>query len=141
MVLINQNGHLSSGWYRKLKITGLTLNFHSLAPLKYKKSVVIGFVYRIFNSCSTWQLFHEGLEEAKIILMKNQYPLDFIENIFNVTLMKILSSNKNDDCDNDSDNDSNDQSISDSEISMDYDTLMCRQILDKDKYKLITEVK
>ena len=54
--------------------------------------------------------------------------------IFNVTLMKILSSNKNDDCDNDSDNDSNDQSISDSEISMDYDTLMCRQILDKDKY-------
>ena len=135
MVLVNQNGHLSSGWYRKPTDTGLTLNFHSLAPLKYKKSVVIGFVYRIFNSCSTWQLFHEGLEEAKNILMKNQYPLDFIEKIFNVTLMKILSSNKNDDCDNDSDNDSNDQSISDSEISMDYDTLMCRQILDKDKYK------
>ena len=131
MVIVNQNGHLSSGWYRKPTDTGLTLNFHSLAPLKYKKSVVIGFVYRIFNSCSTWQLFHEGLEEAKCILIKNQYPLDFIEKIFNDTLMKILSSNKDNDCENES----NDQSISDSEISMDYDTLMCKQILDKDKFK------
>ena len=41
---------------------------------------------------------------------------------FNVTLMKILSSNNNTDCDNDS----NDQSISESEMSMYYDT----QILD-----------
>ena len=33
MVLVNNNGHLSSGWYRKPTDTGLTLNFHSLAPL------------------------------------------------------------------------------------------------------------
>ena len=140
MVIVNQNGQLTSGWYRKPTDTGLTLNFHSLAPLKYKKSVVIGFVYRIFNSCSTWQLFHEGLEEAKSILVKKQYPLDFIEKIFNDTLMKILSSNK----DNEFENESDDQSINDSEISMDYDTLMCKQIVDKDKLKfflLITEVK
>ena len=92
------------------------------------------FEKKSFSIGTYGKLFHEGLEEAKHILMKNQYPLDFIENIFNVTLMKILSSNKNDDCDNDYNNNSYDQSISDSEISMDYDTLMCRQILDKEKY-------
>ena len=72
MTLYNNNGQLSSGWYRKPTDTGLTLNFHSLAPLRYKKSVVIGFVHRIYRSCSTWQLFHQGLEEAKQILVNNQ---------------------------------------------------------------------
>ena len=59
--------------------TGLTLNFHSLAPMKYKRSVVIGFVHRIFRSCSSWKNIHLGLEEAKKILTNNQYPLPFIE--------------------------------------------------------------
>ena len=130
MVLYNLEGQLLSGWYRKPTDTGLTLNFHSLAPLRYKKSVVIGFVYRIFNSCSTWPLFHEGLEEAKDILLKNQYPLIFIEQIFNTTLNKILSVDKN------SENmDESEESINESLLSMDYETLMCVQILDKDKFK------
>ena len=43
MEIINNNGCLSSRWYRKPTDTGLTLNFHSLAPLKYKKSVIISF--------------------------------------------------------------------------------------------------
>ena len=130
MVIYNTEGQLSSGWYRKPTDTGLTLNFHSLAPLRYKKSVVIGFVYRIFNSCSTWSLFHEGMEEAKAILLKNQYPLVFIEQIFNTTLSKILSTEKKDES-----VDESEESMNESLLSMDYDTLMCRQILEKDKFK------
>ena len=37
MLLHNVNGNISSSWFRKSTDTGLTLNFHSLAPLKYKK--------------------------------------------------------------------------------------------------------
>ena len=37
MLIINQDGKLYSKWYRKPTDTGLILNFHSLAPLKYKK--------------------------------------------------------------------------------------------------------
>ena len=37
MLICNKNGKLSSLWYRKPTDTGLTLNFHALAPLKYKK--------------------------------------------------------------------------------------------------------
>ena len=40
MIILNNKGTLSSRWYRKPTDTGLTLNFHALAPLKYKKSVV-----------------------------------------------------------------------------------------------------
>ena len=131
MTLYNNNGQLSSGWYRKPTDTGLTLNFHSLAPLRYKKSVVIGFVHRIYRSCSTWQLFHQGLEEAKQILVNNQYPLDFIENIFNLTLNKILTVQQNNENENDAESE---ESNTINESSLDHDTYMCMQILEKDKF-------
>ena len=79
MLLHNDNRLLSSSWFRKPTDTGLTLNFHSLAPMKYKRSVVIGFVHRIYRACSNWKHIHLGLEEAKKILINNQYPLPFIE--------------------------------------------------------------
>ena len=44
--------------------TGLTMNFHALAPRKCKKSVVSGFFYRIYRACSTWKCFHQGLEHV-----------------------------------------------------------------------------
>ena len=53
MVIFNNNGSLSSGWFRKVTDTGLTLNFNSLAPMKFKKCVVTSFVYRIFRAGST----------------------------------------------------------------------------------------
>ena len=90
MLIHNDNGLLSSSWYRKPTDTGLTLNFHSLAPMKYKRSVVIGFVHRIFRSCSSWKNIHLGLKDAKKILTNNQYPLPFIEENIKNTLNKIL---------------------------------------------------
>ena len=91
MMINNENGKLSSSWYRKPTATDLTLNFHALAPLKYKRSVVSSFVYRIYRACSSWKSFHESLNEAKVILIKNQYPPSFIENIIYNTLNKFLN--------------------------------------------------
>ena len=102
MNIINENGKLSSAWYTKPTATGLTLNFHSLAPFKYKKSVIIGFVYRIYRSCSSWSLIHQGLEKAKDILVKNQYPMKLIDSVFHETLEKIITQTEkqNDDDEN-----------------------------------------
>ena len=91
MRIHNIEGSLSSSWYRKPTDTGLTLNFHSLSPMKYKKSVIIGFVYRIYRACSSWKLIHLGLKTAKEILVANQYPINLIEEIFNKTLNKIIN--------------------------------------------------
>merc|ERR1711860_9595 len=95
MLLHNYNRLLSSSWFRKPTDTGLTLNFHSLAPMKYKRSVIIGFVQRIYRSCSTWKNIHSGLESAKNILLNNQYPLTLIEDVFKKTLHKLIDSNSN----------------------------------------------
>ena len=94
MRLINENGHLSSTWYHKPTDTGLIMNFHSLAPKRYKRSVVSGFVYRIFRACSTWKHFHDSLEKAKKVLEQNQYPPEFYGPIIHETLTTILSNDK-----------------------------------------------
>ena len=52
---------LESSWYTKDTDTGLLINFQALAPLKYKKSVVIGMIHRIFRACSSYKTLHEGL--------------------------------------------------------------------------------
>ena len=84
--LINNDGVLSSTWYCKPTDTGLIMNFHALAPMKYKRAAVIGFVHRIYRACSNWQNFHESLERAKSILLKNQYPPSFTEKLIHETL-------------------------------------------------------
>ena len=74
------NDNLSSNWYLNQTDTGLIMNFHSLAPLKYKRSVVSGFVHRIYRSCSTWQNIYDSLRNAKII--KNSHYLSTLCELF-----------------------------------------------------------
>ena len=88
--LINQAGALSSTWYSKPTDTGLIMNYHALAPRRYKKSVVAGFVYRIHRCCSNWKTFDDSLKKAKAILEQNQYPPTFYEPIIRETLTKIV---------------------------------------------------
>ena len=91
MIILNNKGTLSSRWYRKPTDTGLALNFHALAPLKYKKSVVSSFVYRIFRASSDWTQFHAGLTEALETLNCNQYPESFIYPIVHDIIEKLVS--------------------------------------------------
>ena len=89
----HEDGTLSSTWYYKPSDTGLIMNFHALAPMRYKRAVVSGFVHRIFRACSSWQLVHESLERAKVILENNQYPPRFYEKIIHDTLTRIVEGN------------------------------------------------
>lgn len=45
--LLHQGNQLSSTWYSKPTDTGLLLNYHALAPERYKRAVVSGFVPNI----------------------------------------------------------------------------------------------
>ena len=133
MNLCNNSGSLSSHWYRKPTDTGLTLNFHALAPLKYKKSVVISFIYRIYRACSSWSHFHEGIIEAKEILKQNQYPLDFVEPIINSTLKSILGFPK-DDINSSINSEDSGSDITSNELSLDSNACLY-QFEEKEKFK------
>ena len=86
-----ETGVLSSTWYTKPTDTGLIMNYHAVAPRRYKHSVVSGFVHRIHRACSSWSNFHDSLEKAKHILERNQYPPTFYNPIIRQTLEKILT--------------------------------------------------
>ena len=89
---------LTSTWYAKAADTGLTMNYHALAPLRYKRSVVYEFIFRIFYACSNWMDFDESLGKAKRILDNNQYPSAFYEPIIEKKLSRIIENKaKNDD--------------------------------------------
>ncbi len=51
--IIHTDNIPSSTWYLKPTDTGLIMNYHSLAPKRYKKSVVQSFVHRIHRTCSS----------------------------------------------------------------------------------------
>ena len=95
MCIIHINNELHSKWYQKPSDTGLIMNFHALAPKKYKRSVIQGLVYRIFRASSHWCYVHEGLTRAKEILERNQYPPQCYDSIFKEKLEKIIVGKEN----------------------------------------------
>ena len=74
-IIRESDGSLHSTWFTKETDTGLIMNYHALAPIRYKKSVISGLMHRIHRACTSWKYFHESLEKAKIILQKNQPSL------------------------------------------------------------------
>ena len=91
MMLIHKGNQICSTWYTKKTDTGLVLNYHSLAPSKYKRAIIIGMIHRIYRACSDWSYISESLEKAKLILRNNQYPECFTEEIIAKTLSKIIN--------------------------------------------------
>ena len=131
MMIKNNSGKLSSSWYRKPSDTGLTLNYHALAPLKYKKSVVNSFVYRVYRSSSNWENFHNGLNEAIEILENNQYPNSFVMPIVKRVIDKLVCPEGYDECVTDSVSESVNESTCES-----LDSNACLiNMADKDKFK------
>ena len=70
----------------------MIMNYHCMAPKRYKRSVVSEFVYRIYRACSDWTRFHISLQRAKKVLERNQYPPAFYEPIIEQAINNILSS-------------------------------------------------
>ena len=80
---------LSSTWYCKPTDTGLILNFHAMAPKRYRRSLIQSFVYQIYRACSSWKKFHESLIKAKDILERNHQI--FTNLLFLLQLKRLLN--------------------------------------------------
>ena len=90
LCIVHSDTELYTTWYTKPTDTGLIMNFHAVAPRRYKRAAVQGFVHRIFRACSNWQAFHESICKAKQVLERNQYPPEFYDPIILQTIEKIL---------------------------------------------------
>jgi len=91
LCIVHTNDQLYTTWYTKPTDTGLIMNFHAVAPRRYKRAVVQGFIHRIPRACSTWEAFHDSISRAKQVLERNQYPPEFYDPIIHQTIGKILT--------------------------------------------------
>ena len=89
LCIVHSESELYTTWYTKPTDTGLIMNFHAVAPRRYKRAVVQGFVHRIFRACSSWKAFHDSVTRAKQVLERNQYPPEFYDPIISQTIEKI----------------------------------------------------
>ena len=92
MYIERDNNNKTSTWYCKPAYTGLVLNFHAIATNRYKRSVIEVVVFRIYKTCSSWEIFHKSLTKAKEILERSQYPSGFYDPINSLTVEKIITS-------------------------------------------------
>ena len=83
------DGTVDSEWFTKPTDTGTVMNWNSIAPMKYKRNLVSGFVNRIWSATTTYDAFMRGCEKAKVILSKNQFPQSWIDFNFHRVIEKV----------------------------------------------------
>ena len=67
------------------------MNFHTLAPMCYKRSVVESFVHKVYRGCSRWENFHGSMKKLRRLLQQNQYPQTFYDPIISNTIENLVS--------------------------------------------------
>lgn len=83
MTLIHNimNSKIETIWHTKETWSGRYLNYKSIAPIQYKKSVISGIADRSIKLTSPKYRI-ETIKKAKKILNQNNYPSNLIEKIF-----------------------------------------------------------
>ena len=77
--IIRESGNFLTSIYRKPTFSGVYLNFRSFAPDIYKRGLVNCLLFRIYKLCSNWSIIHDEISQIRKILLKNKYPLNFID--------------------------------------------------------------
>ena len=57
---------ITSTWYCKLTDSGPIINYLALAPKRYERSVMEGFLHRVCRACTSWANFHDSMEKISI---------------------------------------------------------------------------
>ena len=85
-----QQGRFVTTVYRKPTFFGVYTHFDSFLSTVYKVSMIYTLAYRCFKICSGWTKFHEELNFLKHALLKNGYPLSFIDKYFKMVINKLV---------------------------------------------------
>ena len=66
--------------FRKKTNTGLYIRWSSLCPVKYKRNLVSCLLNRGYRICNLYKAMHIEFETITDMLVRNGYPLPFIQN-------------------------------------------------------------
>ena len=78
-------------------------NLHGELQLTYKKGFIFTLLFRVFNICSSYTIFHEQLLKFKLIMMRNDHPVkrfdfcarNFLDKLFHLPLKPLTTPKRN----------------------------------------------
>ena len=89
-VRIESNSFVTSV-YRKTTHTGVLLSFLAVAPLVWKKGMILCLLNRAKMICSSTVMFQSEVANLKEMFIANAYPIKFINNVINIFYRKCES--------------------------------------------------
>ena len=89
--LVIKNGKFVTSVYRKPTFSGILMNYESFIPMYQKRGLLHTLLNRSFTICCDFKTFHFEIDYLKTILMKNNYPLNFIDLYIKSFLNKLYT--------------------------------------------------
>ena len=89
--ICRKNGKFVTSVYRKPTFSGVFTNYESFIPTYQKRGLLHTLLYRSFSICCDFKTFHLEIYHLKTILIKNNYPLNFIDSCVKSFLNKLYT--------------------------------------------------
>ena len=88
-MISRENNAFTTNVYKKPTFSGVYTNYNSFIYESYKFGLVYTLIFRVFSLVSDLSKFHSELDKLKIVLSKNNYPIDLIDNCVKLFLDKM----------------------------------------------------
>ena len=82
--ICRKNRKFVTSVYRKPIFSGVFTNYESFIPMYQKRGLLHTLLHRSFSICCDFKTFHFEIDHLKTILIKNYYPLNFIDSLNHV---------------------------------------------------------
>ena len=79
VIICRKNGKLVISVYGKPTFSGVFTNYESFIPTYQKRGLLHTLLHRSFSMFCDFKTFHFKIDNLKTILMKNDYPPNFID--------------------------------------------------------------
>ena len=89
--MCRKNGKFVISVYRKPTFSGVFTNYESFIPMYQKRGLLHTLLHRSFSICCDFKTFHFEIDHLKTILIKNNYPLNFIDSCIKSFLNKLYT--------------------------------------------------
>ena len=90
-IIKTSDNKLLTNWYKKPSWSGRYLNYDSHHPFSPKIGLIKGFVDRCIK-LSDIQFRKENLDNIKVTLLMNNYPLPFVKSVIKERIHEIYNS-------------------------------------------------
>ena len=89
--ICRKNGKFVTSVYRKPTFSGVFTSYESFIPTYQKRGLLHTLLHWSFSICCDFKTFHFEIDHLKTILIKNNYPLNFIDSCIKSFLNKLYT--------------------------------------------------